>query len=328
MMILVWIAAGSFLLGKGLLAVLYSKNKPEDIGWQDAFLTGICLEIGFMEAAHLAALLGGYSLKTAAAVWAAMVLIFCLAVLIFLLAKLPFRTKKRKGRGTPLTAVQQVLLTVFVISVLLQLVFIWVRGNGDRTGDMMMETVRSFLASGEIYGVNPLTGRAYEVGMPGRLKILSLPTLYASLCVLTHTDPLTAVGKIVPAVVLLAAYCAYGLLGKLLFGKDRTKGLLFLLIVSLIFWLRGVMEEMDSFQLLWGGYRGTAIRAGILAPYTIYSCLCRRWRLAVLCILAEACILWTFYGMGACLLITVCMSLPDLWSFLAERWEERGCGDS
>ena len=61
---------------------------------------------------------------------------------------------------------------------------------------------------------------------------------------------------------------------------------------------------MDGFQLLYCGYRGTAIRNGILVPFVISMCLEKRYRSAILGILAEACITWTFYGLGVCAAVT------------------------
>lgn len=57
------------------------------------------------------------------------------------------------------------------------------------------------------------------------------------------------------------------------------------------------------------------IRAAVLLPY-LFSCLLERKYLgAVLCILAEACMVWTVYGAGVCLLATVAwMALQWLWT--------------
>lgn len=340
MMIWVWIVAVPFLLGKGMLAVAYRK-KPTDSQWPEAFLTGICMEIGLTEAAHLTAVFFGFSLKTVIAVWLCMTSASCLIALIILLAARRSTRLKKRGHGssmdkavsrdmgkTPLTAMQQLLLIAFVLSVLLQVVIIWNRIKTDWTGDITLETVQSFLTEGEVYGVNPLTGRHYELGLPARLKILSLPTLYAALCQLSGMAPSVVVCSVVPVVVLLAAYSAYYLLGKLLFYGERTRMYLFLLVVNIIFWFGDYMEEMDGFQLMRGGYRGTALRAGILIPLTIYSCLRKSWWQAVLCILTEACIVWTLYGMGACLLITLCMAMLQLCRPLAKRWEGRKWGNS
>ena len=324
------VAASSFLLGKGLLAVMYDRKKGSGSpGQPEAFPAGICMLIGLTETVHLAAVFLGWGLKEALPFWAALVLILCAAALFYLLAR---RRAFHKGVGKPekrtFTAVQQILLACFVLSALLQVIFIWTRMSEGRTGDIVLETVRSFLVFDRIYQADPLTGLPYTEGMPARLKILCLPTLYAFLCELTGTDPSIAVWGLIPVMVLSASYCAYYLLGRQLFSGDRTRLCLFLLIVNLIFWFGDSMEEMDAFQMMHVGYRGTAVRAGILIPYTIWACLQRKWGQAFLCILAEACIVWTFYGMGACLLITVCMALIYLCRPFGKRWEERSWRNS
>ena len=166
---------------------------------------------------------------------------------------------------------------------------------------MTLETVRTFLDSGQIYQVNPLTGQAYTAGVPLRIRILCLPTFYGFLSSLLQVDAALVVCRVIPVVVLLASYAVYYGLGKTLFGKNKTAGFLFLLVVSLLYWFGDYMDTMDSFLLMHSGYRGVAIRNCVLIPYVFSMCLNKRWQSAVLAILAEACIVWTLYGLGYCL---------------------------
>lgn len=75
------------------------------------------------------------------------------------------------------------------------------------------------------------------------------------------------------------------------------------------------MPGVDGFDIFYGGFRGVTIRAAVLLPY-LFSCLFERKYLgAVLCILAEACMVWTLYGAGVCLLVTVAwVALRWLWT--------------
>ena len=74
-----------------------------------------------------------------------------------------------------------------------------------------------------------------------------------------------------------------------------------LILVSVLIWCGDYMVSMDGFQLLHCGYRPTAVRGGILVPFTLSMGLQKKWTSAILAILAEACIVWTLYGMGVCL---------------------------
>lgn len=207
--------------------------------------------------------------------------------------------------------VEAALYVVFIGIVLWQLYGICFSGKYWLAGDMTMETVQSFLTTDAIYSVNPLTGAVYTQALPLRLRILSLPTLYAAICRLTGLSVSTVVLKLVPAVVLLLSYVVYGLLAQILCSaedapmRSRRKRILFLIAVALLYSCGTYLVGMDGYGALYGAFRGTSIRAMILLPYC-FACLLRRRPFGVaLCIVAEACIVYTYYGAGYCLLVTV-----------------------
>lgn len=198
------------------------------------------------------------------------------------------------------------MYAVFGLMILSQFVFICMGDTNYRQGDMTLETVGSFLATDALYQVNPMTGMPYTQGIPSRLKILCLPTLYASLSGLTGLSPMTVVWKVIPVVTLVSSYTAFALVSVSLFPKTeegayRKKRACFMTIVSLLMWVGAYQSGMDGFQLLCGGWMGVTIRNLVLLPWLLSLCLRRKWLLAVLCIPAEACIVWTLYGCGVCL---------------------------
>lgn len=227
----------------------------------------------------------------------------CLAVLILPAA---FLRPERMGRTahTPLTGGEIGLLALLLLLAASQVGFILFGADLYTQGDMTAETVGSFLQTGIIYGENPLTGGMVEEGMPFRLKVLCLPTLYASLCQLFHLTPRFLVWKAVPIVVLLGSYAAYVCLGRSLFPGSRQKRLLFLVCVSLLFWVGSYAPGVDGFGLLMAGWRGETLRGAILVPYAVSLCLRRKYLHAVLCCIAETCIIWTSAGLGACAVVT------------------------
>lgn len=215
----------------------------------------------------------------------------------------------RSGRMTeaaraPLTGGEIGLLALFLLLAASQLGFILSGADLYIQGDMTAETVESFLQTGSIYGENPLTGDMAGEEMPFRLKILCLPALYASLCRLLRLSPQFLVWKVVPAAALLGSYAAYACLGRSLFSDNRRKRLLFLTCVALLFWVGSYAPGVDGFGLLTAGWRGETLRGAILVPYTVSLCLRRKYPHAVLCCIAETCIIWTSVGLGACAVVT------------------------
>lgn len=110
-------------------------------------------------------------------------------------------------------------------------------------------------------------------------------------------------------------------------------------MVGILFSTGAYMPGVDGFDVFYGGFRGVTIRAIVLVPYLIACLMEKKYFGAVLCILAETCIVWTLYGAGVCLLITAAWVvlrklLPLLENKLAARRERtkmnrnRGEGDT
>ena len=97
------------------------------------------------------------------------------------------------------------------------------------------------------------------------------------------------------------------------------KRICFLIVVAALIWAGTYFYVMDGFQVMYCGWTGTAIRNGVLLPWLMSVCLRKKWGYALLCILAEACIVWTFYGMGVCLVVVVGMILADMWFWKRNR---------
>lgn len=207
---------------------------------------------------------------------------------------------------------EMVLYGLFLAVAASQLIFICAGDTMYREKDMTVETVGSFLVSDTVYQVNPMTGMPYLEGMPLRWKILCLPTLYGSLCRLTGLRPELVVWTIVPVAVLAGSYTAFAVLGKALFPEDGKKRACFLMTVAVLLWVGAYGYGMDGFGVLCCGWRGTTIRNAVILPWLLSLCIRKKWLGALLCILAEACIAWTFYGLGACAAVVAGMALAQL----------------
>uniref|UniRef100_UPI004055A0DD DUF6077 domain-containing protein n=1 Tax=Acetatifactor sp. TaxID=1872090 RepID=UPI004055A0DD len=314
--ILIVLVAG--LLGRGFLRALYRRPLDNGLFGADYFVVGGMVLIGGAEAAHMAAIVLGRTFTDCVKVFAVilLLLLFLSALLIVWGRRLErhdklfLKERNRRKIKKAITAEEKqrqmtVITLVFGVMVLVQLVLLGIGQNIYPTGDMTVETVNSMLETNQMYSVNPMTGQPYTAGIPMRLKILCLPTLYAILCDMSGLDAMQLVWQIVPMVVLLGSYAAFGSVAGALFPEENKKKGIFMIVVALLLWSNVAMYGMDGFGLQYAGYRGVSIRMGVLLPYTFGLVLRQKWRLLPLCILAEACIVWTLYGMGFCFFVTV-----------------------
>lgn len=293
----------------------------------DILIGGSLIIIGLTEVAHLAGCLLGWSFLSMTDLLLAETVLFVLTVL---LVSLIGRKKKAKavngaaqsgsGKNEVNAGMQWILTGALAFLILIQMLRIL---SGDRAwleGDMTLETVNTFLAENAVYSVNPLTGTAYTAGMSFRLKILCLPTLYGTISRWSGMAPTDVVYRLIPCLTLGLGYFAYGKLGNAVFEGNPIKMRTFLLMVGILFSTGAYMPGVDGFDVFCGGFRGVTIRAIVLVPYLIACLMEKKYFGAVLCILAEACIVWTLYGAGVCLLITAAwVVLRKLLSLLENK---------
>ena len=270
------------------------------ISLTDIFMIDFCGSLFLAEVLHLALMFLGGSLREFALMFAGGLLL--LVAITILVCTLWTRRYKKAN---------DVFLLSFGALVLTQMTVILFGNHIHIQGDMTVEMVASFMHTDDVYQVNPMTGMAYAQGMPLRLQVLGSPTLYGFVCALTGLAPELVVWKLVPIVVLVFGYIAFGALAGAIFPEDKKKRNLFLLIVAILFYIEAGIGGMDGFGLLYGGWKGITIRSLILMPW-LFSLMLRKKRLLALGVVAaEACICWTLYGMGWSVLIFVLMTAID-----------------
>lgn len=268
--------------------------------------------IGAAEGAHLYAVLLHRSFSRC-------VLVFIAAAVTFLalLCGYFFWCRKREGAAgksdrAKFSRKEKILLLLFGALALSQILFVATGTWVYLQGDMTVETVGSFLETDAVYSVNPMTGAAYQGGIPMRLKVLCLPTLYGVMSRITGIRPEYLVWQIIPVFTLLFAYAAYSSLAGSLFPEEREKRLLFLVLVAVLIWIGSYRYGMDGFGILYSGWRGVTLRNMILIPYALSLCLRKRYFPALACLAAEVCIVWTLYGLGAGLIAAAGVTLTDV----------------
>ncbi len=332
MALVLWLlmALVPYLIGMGALRILYGKQTTQEMRPADYILTGAMICMGLAEIAHLGAVMLGWSFSRCVNVFVIAVLLVTLAAgtVVVLMALVAKRKREWLGRsaqacesGTKgMDAAVKIAWIGFAGLVLVQLIYVLTCRGVYVDGDMTLETVNTFVTTDSVYQVNPMTGRPYTLGVPLRLKILCLPTLYGALSVAFGIETEVLVYGMIPAFVLLGSYLAYSTLAEHLFGRDLFKKGTFMVLVALLLGSAGYLYGMDGFGVLNSGFRGVAIRGAILLPYTVGLVLRQKYKLVVLCILAETCIVWTFYGMGACILVAVGMVTVQ---WLCTQWIKR-----
>lgn len=298
----------------------HSGEKAHGLGGADALLTGELILTGLAVTAHVAAVFTGQSFSRCTITFMGILgtaLLF--AAVLFLFYRLPLPHREGKHGERPPAAhearkpdpAEKLLMVLFWILVTAQVACLLWDAGMYISGDMTVETVGSFLRTDSIYQVDPMTGQAYMEGIPSRLKMLCLPTLYGIFCKLSGLTPESVVTAAVPVWIFVSSYAAFSCVGKRLFPESRKKRYCFLIIVVILMWAGSSYHSLDGFGLLYCGYRGITIRNLVLIPYLISLCLRKKWGLIPLCILAEACIVWTFYGSGACVLTAAGLFLTE-----------------
>ncbi|MBQ7782209.1 MAG: hypothetical protein IJ405_09325 [Lachnospiraceae bacterium] len=271
----------------------------------DKIIISIILVLGLAEVAHLAALFLHLSFSMCAVVFT----VLLLGLALFGIVKFVLEHRKVKNvkgsiaekTGTP----AKTLLYLYPFWILLtgglivfQIIWNYWMHIPYISNDITAETVQTMLCSDSIYNINPLTGQAFTAGMPMRLKILVLPTLCAVFCKWTGLSVITVCYSIIPMIILLLSYLVYSRWAVYLFPNEGRKQVLFMFFVAVIYQFGCYSSVMDSFLLFFRGGHGETLRTCVLLPYALLCCLQKDWKKAVLCVLAEACVVWTFYGLG------------------------------
>lgn len=324
MIILLWLSLAlvPWLLGVGILIVIYGKSVAA-LRMTDAWLMGGMCCIGVAEALHLLGTFRKLSLSRLMLLWHVMIAVLAVAALA--LAAVTYHRNRERFRILPENGRSFVLPGIFLLMVLIQTIYVYCMPALPVSGDIMVETVCSFQAADGIYQVNPLTGQAYTQGISMRYRILGLPTLYTLLASSFGVEGALFVQNLIPVAVLAGTYMVYYRIARLLFGDDPRKKYLFVTVVSLIFWCGEGMPWLDGYAALHSAWTGTSIRNLVLLPYALAlgleKDLRHTWPGMVLCVLAEACVCQTFYGLGMCVLLLAVLLVLDMIGACA--WYQR-----
>lgn len=299
------IAAVPVIIGHAALRVCRMKEKKVAV-WE-CFILGtlICILLG--EVLHLCTVFlhwpfHRFSLSYGIALAAAL----AASVIAMIAEKRKNRDQKRKmyisGNRKKNTHIWVIVLGAMI---LLQCIFHIVMHVPDIRWDVTIENVTTMLHTDTVYQMNPMTGQAYETGMPMRLKILALPSIYAACCKWFHLNPQVVVYNLVPMFVLILSYLVLYGWACYLYPEKEKQQRNFMLFAALLLQFGNYAVMTAGYGLFHMGWRGEVICAGVLYPYLLLMCLQRRKLSVLLCLIAEIGIVWTWYGLGGGLLICI-----------------------
>ncbi len=248
MIVLAWILLISIpiLWGLGIMTIAYWKKQDATIRFADCFVCGFLGGIGVSELGHCIGFFGQQSLSVTGKILFLFVLFFSALMLMVSLFGILKRPSQYKSMAINVTVPKALPLAVIGVF-FLQSLFIFCRNPIPVQGDIMVETVQSFLAEDGIYRVMPLTGKESIAGMPLRYTILCLPTLYAVLADKFGLDVQLVVCHMVPILVLGISYLSYFQLSGSLFGASKLRErYVFLIAVGILFTFSGQAVFLDG----------------------------------------------------------------------------------
>lgn len=273
-------------------------------------VTGLWVILGCAQAAHLITLITDRSLQT----YTQLCGIFVAAGMLVYVGIL-CRMRRKWPKPEKINSERKVLWqgVLFAVLTVLTLVHFW-QGYVPDLQDAVYDITIGNVESGRIMEVHPFLGQAGGSGMPLRMKILGLSSLYSSLITISQQSTYMIMCKMVPIVIWCCTMLVYQAFGEKLFAHNREKRWLFLSMIALFLLITSKSMGLAGYRVFFAGFSGETIRGVLLMPYALYVSWQRKWLLAVLSIVAEACLVWTTWGIGYCTVIVVCMLLVHLWA--------------
>ncbi|MCD7750677.1 MAG: DUF6077 domain-containing protein [Lachnospiraceae bacterium] len=184
--------------------------------------------------------------------------------------------------------------------------------------DAVYEMAINTVSGGVLAGQHPFTGEAAG-SIPLRIRILGLYALYAAVMDKAGLSAYMLMGQIVPAIIWFLHMGIMASLGRtLLRGRERYLWL-FVSLAAVMVLATAHIEGMIGYRLFYEGFSGETIRAAILLPFCVLCCCQKRWLPALLCVAAEASLVWTTYGIGYCALVMVVFLAVTLWQKRREK---------
>lgn len=299
------------VLGTTFLYAIYGFFRKRKLNVADGYLTGGIISIGLAEISHLISGYLGWSfsdcvkLLSVLFVVATALLVLMAMVSWLVRVKIKGRTKRNqseKGKKPYLTSAEYVLFLLWTLLFAGCATRILLSGDFSLYKDLTPELTSTFLSTDRLFAVNPSTGAEYLAGVPSRFRLLCLPTLYGALCSWFQIEVSVLSFRIMPIVVLAIACVAYYTLALAFWPDSRLHRIVFQTVILVLFMVSDTCEGQAGFLIFHQGFSPQTIRIAVLLPFSLSLLLRKRYELLLLPVLAEACLVWTGYGVGWCFL--------------------------
>lgn len=142
----------------------------------------------------------------------------------------------------------------------------------DTVNDVMLETIRTTVATDTVYEYNPLTGRALELGMYPISKLYTLPLFYSVWMSLLPADYGFILYYAVPIFGLVLHFLVVSKWGSLFWKGEREKTGIFLIVYGLVLLFGDYHASTLAYRLLHQGWSGLTLFLSVCIPYLGYLC--------------------------------------------------------
>ena len=139
--------------------------------------------------------------------------------------------------------------------------------------DFMLATVRTTLHTGRIYEYNPITSQPYNVGLINSKRIIMLPIYYSFLSSFYGIRDSMLLYLILTLQTILCVYFACVTVTMPVL-RSRKKNLIFSIFLGTLILSGDYYSHAIGAKILWNGYSGEAIVAGVMLPYVLYVITC------------------------------------------------------
>lgn len=140
--------------------------------------------------------------------------------------------------------------------------------------DIMLETVRTTLYTSTINMYNPLTSQPYSLGLIASRKLITLPVYYSYFSHVYGIDEVLLLYFLLAIQTIMCTYFAcIQVMAPML--RNRRKTLVFGVFLGCLLLSGDYFSGAIGEKLLWYGYAGDTIVAGVMLPYMMY--IMTRW---------------------------------------------------
>lgn len=256
-----WLVIVPIILGLGILKFNKKGNKSVFLAW----IIGLLVSFLVFELCSTPLIFAGKSFTTLKDYWFIIVLTLTVLSIIFNAKNIKDIAKKNWEEIKEFPIILTILV-VLVVGAQCYVGYTYMYEDYDDSNFVAKAVITSDTDTMFVY--NDI-GTEYT-GYPDRQVLSPFPVFTANIANLVGIHPTIMAHTIFPVVFLLLAYNVYYLLGNAVFKHDKSKTMLFLLFIALVYSFGDVTRYAASSRILFRPWQGKSILASIIIPFIIY----------------------------------------------------------